>query len=238
MSDQNRDIKKLRRADLLELLVDMSKENDRLKAELELAHQELATRSIKMEKAGSLAEAALMLNGIFEAADAACAQYVESMQALGDSRSGAYPVELEGVEAADKWPAGADADKPLVDMPNANIQAVSYFGEVDLGEVEVEPADDGLEEALSFEPKPTPEVIVEEIRVEAERIVADAQEEACQIVDLAEEDARKILKKARKKARRIVAGAKEDAEAMLVEAEAILDEARDRRKKSGKKDKK
>ena len=77
MTDQ--ELRKLSRNDLLELLLDQAKEIEELRRELELANRKLAERKIMLEKAGSIAEAALQLNGVFTAAQAACAQYVESV---------------------------------------------------------------------------------------------------------------------------------------------------------------
>ena len=62
------ELKHLRRADLVEILLDLSKENEILRAQLERARTQLADRTIAVENAGSLAEAALRLNGVFEAA--------------------------------------------------------------------------------------------------------------------------------------------------------------------------
>lgn len=42
--------------------------------------QKLNDRNLVIENSGSLAEAALQLNGVFEAAQKACSQYIENMQ--------------------------------------------------------------------------------------------------------------------------------------------------------------
>lgn len=78
MTDQ--ELKKLSRKDLLELLIIQGRERDSLKAELEKAKAALEDRKIQIEKAGSIAEAALQLNGVFEAAQAAAQQYVENIR--------------------------------------------------------------------------------------------------------------------------------------------------------------
>lgn len=74
------ELKKLNRTDLIEMLLALSKENEQLRAELEEVKQQLVDRTLKMENVGSLAEAALTLNGVFEAAQAAAEQYVESVR--------------------------------------------------------------------------------------------------------------------------------------------------------------
>lgn len=75
-----KELKRLSRSDLLEMLLALRKENEQLREQLELAQKQLENRRIEIEKSGSLAEAALRLNGIFEAAQAACEQYTENMR--------------------------------------------------------------------------------------------------------------------------------------------------------------
>ena len=75
-----REVKKLKRSDLLELLIEQRKQIEQLQAELTEAHAQLHDRSIQIEKTGSIAEAALQLSGIFEAAQKACDQYMYNIQ--------------------------------------------------------------------------------------------------------------------------------------------------------------
>lgn len=80
MTDQ--ELRKLSRNDLLELLLDQAKEIHRLQTELDEANQKLADRKIKLDKAGSIAEAALQINEVFNAAQEACAQYMFNITEL------------------------------------------------------------------------------------------------------------------------------------------------------------
>lgn len=73
-------LKKLSRQDLLEMLIAEEKRIEALEKELEEARAELANRRIQIETSGSIAEAALKLNGIFEAAQAAADQYLENLK--------------------------------------------------------------------------------------------------------------------------------------------------------------
>ena len=75
----------MRRSDLLEMLLDLSRENDELRQEIQNLRQQLEDRTIVIEKSGSLAEAAMQLNGVFEAAQAACQQYTENMAARSEA---------------------------------------------------------------------------------------------------------------------------------------------------------
>lgn len=71
----HKELKRLRRSDLMEMLLELSKENLRLQEELQEANRKLEEREIAIAECGSLAEAALKLNRIFEDAQAACDQY-------------------------------------------------------------------------------------------------------------------------------------------------------------------
>lgn len=73
---------KLKRVDLLELLIAQGKEIDRLTEELARAQEELSQRRLVLDNAGSLAEAALRINGVFEAAQAAADQYLENIRIM------------------------------------------------------------------------------------------------------------------------------------------------------------
>lgn len=78
----DKQLKKFSRKDLLEVLVAQSKEIETLKEQLCLAQQQLARRELAIRNAGSLAEAALHLNHIFQDADAAAQQYLASIKAM------------------------------------------------------------------------------------------------------------------------------------------------------------
>ncbi len=81
----NQDLKKLSRADLLELLLEERRENERLRAVLKKACEKLADKKVRIDNAGSIAEAALRLNGVFEAAEAAASQYLDNVKRLADN---------------------------------------------------------------------------------------------------------------------------------------------------------
>ena len=75
-----KDLRKLSRADLLQMLIEQSEEVQNLQTKLQRAEVLLQQREIALTKAGSIAEAALQLNGVFEAAQAACDQYMENIR--------------------------------------------------------------------------------------------------------------------------------------------------------------
>ena len=87
----DKELHKLKRAELLEILVEQSKEIDSLKEQLANAREKLKSREIVMAKAGSIAEASLALNHIFSDAQKAADQYLENVRRLcaaGESSGG------------------------------------------------------------------------------------------------------------------------------------------------------
>ena len=78
----DKELKKLSRYELLEMLLEQSKEVQRLKEELEKANALLEERQILIHNAGSIAQAALKLNGVFEAAQKAADQYLENIKQI------------------------------------------------------------------------------------------------------------------------------------------------------------
>ena len=74
------ELKRLGRRDLLELLLELSKENEQLRKRNSALEAQLMDRMIKIYNAGSLADAVLQLNGVFQAAQEACDQYIYNVK--------------------------------------------------------------------------------------------------------------------------------------------------------------
>lgn len=73
------DLRKLSRAQLLEMLLAQTKEVAKLQEELQQMQHQLDDRRIRLSEAGNIAEAALQLNGVFSAAQAAAEEYLASV---------------------------------------------------------------------------------------------------------------------------------------------------------------
>lgn len=107
----DKELKKLNRAELLELLIAQMKENRQLKDELQSAKAALEDRDIAIDKAGSIAEASLQINGVFRAAEAAAAQYLENIRSLSARQEAACRKrEAECAAACDAMRAKAEED--------------------------------------------------------------------------------------------------------------------------------
>ncbi len=82
-----KELKKLNRKQLLELLLKQTERADVLQERLDEAEKKLSDKTLAEAEAGSIAEAALKLNGIFEAADAAAAQYLKNIKMLSKNQN-------------------------------------------------------------------------------------------------------------------------------------------------------
>lgn len=75
-----KELLKLKKSELLEIMLAQSKEIDKLRAKLAKVQAQLADRSIAIKESGSIAEASLKLNKVFEEAQRAADQYVENVK--------------------------------------------------------------------------------------------------------------------------------------------------------------
>ena len=75
----DKDLKKLSRAQLLEMLLVQTREVERLREKLTKAETLLSDRYMKYVDAGNLAEAMVKVNGVMEAAQAAAQQYLDNI---------------------------------------------------------------------------------------------------------------------------------------------------------------
>lgn len=78
----DKELRRLSRAELLEMLLEQTKRADSLEAELKQKNEELENKRIVIQNAGNLAEAALALNGVFEAAQQAADQYLYNLEKM------------------------------------------------------------------------------------------------------------------------------------------------------------
>lgn len=75
-----KELLKLKKSELLEIMLAQSKEIDSLRAQLEEANAKIRSKKIAIKESGSIAEAALNLTKIFEEAQKAADLYVENVK--------------------------------------------------------------------------------------------------------------------------------------------------------------
>ena len=85
----DRELRRMRRAELVEIILALKQTEDRLRAENAALSAQLQERQIHIENAGSIAQAALELNKVFEAAQAAADEYVASVRAANKNTDAA-----------------------------------------------------------------------------------------------------------------------------------------------------
>ena len=76
------ELKYLRRTKLREMLLEQYRENEQLQSQIKQLQEQMEQREIVIDNAGSIAEAAMQLNGVFDSAQKACDQYAESVEKL------------------------------------------------------------------------------------------------------------------------------------------------------------
>lgn len=77
-------LRKLKRTELLELLIEQGKENERLQKRVAELEKKLEEKEIILDQAGTIAEASFRLNGVLEAAEAAAQQYLDNLKRLAE----------------------------------------------------------------------------------------------------------------------------------------------------------
>ena len=76
----SKELRKLSRKELIEVLLAQTREMEQLKAELNSKNELLEKREINIRESGSIAEAALRLSGIFEDAQKAADIYLAEIK--------------------------------------------------------------------------------------------------------------------------------------------------------------
>lgn len=102
---KDKEFQKLKRGDLLEILLEQSKSIDDLRIQLQekddiiaSLNEKLAERKIDIQSAGTMAEASLKLNGVFEATEKAAQQYLENLKELHDREQNIMSIKEEEIE--------------------------------------------------------------------------------------------------------------------------------------------
>jgi len=123
----DKELQRLKRGELLEILLDQSRENESLKLQLEEKsrmiedlNSKLASRKIAIREAGTIADASLKLNGVFEAAQAAAQQYLDNLQDLYQQESSSFLKREAEIET--KCTAMLQATKERCDCMKEDIE--------------------------------------------------------------------------------------------------------------------
>lgn len=77
----DKELKRLSRAELIDIIYELQKINEEEKLQNQKLKEKLEEKEIRIATFGSIAEAAVKVNGVLEAAQAAADQYLESIRA-------------------------------------------------------------------------------------------------------------------------------------------------------------
>lgn len=197
----DKELRKLSRRELVDILCELQRRNDTLSEQNTQLRQELEDKALRLSTAGSIAEAALRVNGVFEAAQAAAEQYLASVQQLGGE---APPVVSAPEGTAEAEPPAAENDADAAESTTTE-----------------EPAPQPAEPLM---PQEQAEKLIADASLKAETLVAIAEEKAQGILSGAEEQARTIVTEAEARAQTITAEAETQAQEIWAVFERRADE--------------
>ena len=103
----DRELRRMSRTELVEIIYALKQSEDQLKAENAALTSQLQERQLHIENAGSIAQAALELNRVFEAAQAAADDYTASVRAKADAEAAQIIARAKAEAAGQKAQEGA-----------------------------------------------------------------------------------------------------------------------------------
>ncbi|HHX29958.1 MAG TPA: hypothetical protein GX720_01885 [Clostridiaceae bacterium] len=121
---QEKRLKKMNRADLVEVINELSQRESRLKAENMNLRKQLENKRLRLEDAGSIAEATLSLHAVFETAQRAADHYLEEVrQNHAEAEEQAERIVSEARYKADKMLEDTSAEcRQMLQQTTEDIQ--------------------------------------------------------------------------------------------------------------------
>ena len=186
----DKELKRLNRSELLEILLDQAQEIELLKSEIEGYKQKLEDRTILIEESGSLADASVKLTNVFEEAQKAADLYLENAKRIWEEKeTKAADYEKEHHAAADTYEKEhkAKADEILAKA---------------------------MEESrtMLFDAKKESDRLKEEAGEEAQKTLEAAKEEAAKTMADSKAKASELLENSKKRCEEMEGKAKEESE--------------------------
>ena len=83
-AEETLDLSKLKKKDLLEIMLRQGEEIDELRAQVEDLQAQLDNRNFELSKVGSIAEASLLVTNVFEEAQKAAMIYLENLKRMAE----------------------------------------------------------------------------------------------------------------------------------------------------------
>ena len=95
----DKELKRLNRRELLEMLIMQSKKIDRMQTEIDELNQKLSKRDLVISESGSIAEASIKINNVFANAQTAADQYLKNVYNLHADKEKECRILREKTEA-------------------------------------------------------------------------------------------------------------------------------------------
>lgn len=195
------EFRKLKRLELVDIIYKLQEGLEDQKKETEELKKKLADRELKMEKAGSIAQAAVALNELMETAQRTADQYLISVRGA---------VRREELEASQRTAEAAFTAERLIREAKSGAEELRKKAETEAKAVREKA------EAEAKELRKTMETEEEKLRerMEAERnvMLEKAETEAKEILEKAENEAKELREKAEADAAQIRRNAHDEAE--------------------------
>lgn len=105
----DKELKKLSRGELLELLLMQTREAELLRMQLDEAKKQLQNRELRLREVGNIADATLAINGVMESAQKAAEQYLENIRRMEEeTKARCEKLLIDATNEADKIRHEAD----------------------------------------------------------------------------------------------------------------------------------
>ncbi len=186
-------LKKMSKAELVDVIYTMAQKNKLLHAENDRMQKELSERTVRMDSAGSIAEASVQINQILMTAQNTADDYVKSVRASVEDPALREKIILETISEEEKEKLRAET------LAAANKEA------------------DEIRRKAGKEA----ESIIKSADEEAKRLKKSADEEAENVRRQAGDEAAKLKNKARDEAARCRQAAEDDARKLRVDSENL-----------------
>lgn len=181
----DKEFRRLSREELVEIIYELQRSEAALREENDRLKEKLADRSLKLENAGSLAEASLALNGVFEAAQSAADQYLAAIRdAQAEAREKAAQAQEELGEIQGQ--RQDILDKARQEAENILSDAQAQAGKLARGRPGPAPGDGGGRRQEA-------EGILSDAQAQAQKLTEDAQAQVEQKWETFQENTQKLI---------------------------------------------
>lgn len=144
----DKEIKRLGKTELLNILRDQEAELEQLRAQISELQSKLEGQTIQMNECGSIAEASLKVNEVFQAAQAAADQYLANVREKGaGAEAAARQMELEAQERAEAKIRDTETRCKQLEADSCK-KAVAYWSALQVQLEQFYKSHEGLEEML------------------------------------------------------------------------------------------